>query len=299
MEEAIFFDFSGRSKLQITGTDRVRFLNGQLTNNVSKATADAAIEACILSAKGKLNGHVFLASGPDCFWMDADDGLRETLPARLERYIISDDVQIRDVSDEMAIFHVLGPSIPGVDVEARIVAVRRFLKSGWDIWIDKSSRGVVFQRLSATFQFVDQPAAERLRVEQGIPKWGSELTEEIIPIEANLESRTIDYEKGCYIGQEVISRIKMSGQTNKRLCGLVSLTEKAMPPGTRLTSGGQDVGWVTSSIRSEGREISLGYVKRGFQETGRKLEAIGPGADTVLGEAEIVPLPAGPGPGRP
>src|SRR6266566_5089576 len=66
---------------------------------------------------------------------------------------------------------------------------------------------------------------------QGIPRWSCELTEEIIPVEANLEQGTIDYQKGCYIGQEVISRIKMSGQTNKRLCGLISLDDVPLQPG--------------------------------------------------------------------
>ena len=82
--------------------------------------------------------------------------------------------------------------------------------------------------------FIDSAAAEVMRIEQGLPRWGRELTDEIIPIEANLERRTIDYEKGCYIGQEVISRIKMSGQTNKRLCGLISLNNTPLQPGMKL-----------------------------------------------------------------
>src|SRR6266513_862346 len=90
--EGVFFDFSERTKLRITGSDRVRFLNGQITNNVRKATESTAIEACVLNPKGKLNAHLFLSAAPDCFWIDVDPELREPLRARLERYVIADDV---------------------------------------------------------------------------------------------------------------------------------------------------------------------------------------------------------------
>jgi folate-binding protein YgfZ len=137
-----------------------------------------------------------------------------------------------------------------------------------------------------------------MRIEEGIPRWGRELTEEIIPIEANLEERTVDYEKGCYIGQEVISRIKMSGQTNKRLCGLISLDGVPLQAGMRLASApekGKEAGWVTSATHSEkiGKEIALGYVKRGFNNPGGKLDALAPensGAVAAI-PVEVVPLP--------
>jgi folate-binding protein YgfZ len=219
---APLFDLSGRAKLRIAGSDRLRFLNGQVTNDVRKATESAAIEACVLSAKGKMNGHVFVSAERDCFLADADPELREVLLARLERYVIADDVQMEDVTDRLSIFHVLSPTAPALGDGWRLVSAHRFTESGWDVWIDAALHDVVARQLSSAFRFFDAASAEVFRVEEGVPRWGRELTEEIIPIEANLEARAIDYEKGCYIGQEVISRIKMSGQTNKRLCGLVS-----------------------------------------------------------------------------
>jgi folate-binding protein YgfZ len=118
-----------------------------------------------------------------------------------------------------------------------------------------------------------------MRIEQGIPSWGHELTNDIIPIEANLEQRAIDYQKGCYIGQEVISRIKMSGQTNKRLCGFLSTTNAPLQAGMRLSSSEDDskeIGWITSAVRSSRleKEIALGYVKRGFNSVGTRLLAL-------------------------
>ena len=296
--DGAFFDFSERTKLRITGSDRLRFLNGQITNDVRKATESTAIEACVLNAKGKLNAHLFLSAAPDCFWIDADPELREALRARLERYVIADDVQIEDVTDRLSIFHVLSRAAPDVNDSQRIVSTRRFAEAGWDIWADSTSHDAVSQRLSSMLRFFDASSAEIFRIEYGIPRWGRELTEEIIPIEANLEERTVDYEKGCYIGQEVISRIKMSGQTNKRLCGLISLRDAALLPGMKLARAsekGKEAGWVTSAARSErlGKEIALGYVKRGFNTPGANLDAFASkdSGAAVATPVELVPLP--------
>src|SRR5213083_3162918 len=293
--EGVFFDFSGRTKLRITGNDRVRFLNGQITNDVRKATESVATEACVLNAKGKLTADIFLSAAPDCFWADADPDLRKALPARIERYIIADDVQIDDVTDRFSIFHVLSGAAPDVADCQRILSTRRFAETGWDIWADSEFHDAVSQQLSSMFRSVDGASAEILRIEHGIPRWGRELTEEIIPVEANLEEHTIDYEKGCYIGQEVISRIKMSGQTNKRLCGLISLNDTRLQPGMKLlapSASGKEAGWITSATRNErlDKEIALGYVKRGFNNPATKLDALSPNAAEGI-PVEVVSLP--------
>jgi len=290
-------DFSERTKLRVTGSDRLRFLNGQITNDVRKATETVAIEACVLNAKGRINAHIFVSAAPDCYFVDADPEIREALLARLERYVIADDVQIEDVTDQLSIFHAW-PSMAPTLSDCRIVCARRFAEPGWDIWNDAAIHDAVAQHLSSMFDFLDPSIAETIRIEQGIPRWGRELTEEIIPIEANLEERTVDYEKGCYIGQEVISRIKMSGQTNKRLCGLISLKDVPLKAGMKLAAAaaeGKEAGWITSATRSDrnGKEIALGYLKRGFNKPGIKVNAIAPensGAASVI-PIEVVPLP--------
>jgi tRNA-modifying protein YgfZ len=297
IKQNAFLDFSGRTKLRVTGNDRLRFLNGQITNDVRKAGEEVAVEACVLNAKAKMNAHIFVSAAPDCFWLDADRELREALPVRLERYVIAADVQIENVTDRLSVFHVLSRAAPNLS-DCRIVSLRRFAEPGWDIWADAAAHDDVSQQLSSTFDHLDPATAEIMRIEEGIPRWGRELTEEIIPIEANLEERTVDYEKGCYIGQEVISRIKMSGQTNKRLCGLISLDGVPLQAGMRLASApekGKEAGWVTSATHSEkiGKEIALGYVKRGFNNPGGKLDALAPensGAVAAI-PVEVVPLP--------
>ena len=224
-----------------------------------------------------MDAHVFICALEECFLVDAAPDLRQKLRARLERYVIADDVEIEDVTDRFSQFHLLSAEAPRVE-DGRVVSVRRFVEAGWDIWSDAAHHDALSQRLSSHLEFLDPGAAEVMRIEQGIPRWGSELTEEIIPVEANLEQRTIDYQKGCYIGQEVISRIKMSGQTNKRLSGLISLDDAPLLPATKLVapSTQKEIGWITSATHSEelGKEIGLGYVKRGFNSMGMKLDAL-------------------------
>ena len=98
-----FFDLSARTNLLVTGADRVRFLNGQTTNDVHKATSETVQESCVLNAKGHLDAHLFLFVTAETIWIDADEQLRERLPARLEHYIIADDVSIEDVSERFAL----------------------------------------------------------------------------------------------------------------------------------------------------------------------------------------------------
>jgi folate-binding protein YgfZ len=291
-EQALFLDLSARAKLRVTGADRFRFLNGQITNDLRKANETVAIEACVLNAKGKLNAHIFITALGEMFLIDAEPELRETLRARLERYVIADDVQIEDATDEFSLFHVLTEQPPARG-SGRIVSTRRFAAAGWDVWSDSRRHDAVQDELASAYAFVDSAAADVMRIEQGLPRWGRELTDEIIPIEANLEERAIDYQKGCYIGQEVISRIKMSGQTNKRLCGLISLNNTPLQPAMKLvapSASGKEAGWLTSATRSQqlGKEIALGYVKRGFNSPGTNLNALSPDAAIPV---DVVSLP--------
>src|SRR5688572_17810412 len=129
-------DLSDRVKLALRGGDRVRYLNGQVTSNVSRLAEGVSQPACILSAKGKLAADVWIAATGDALLVDADATLRETLQGRLERYIIADDVTIDDLSDEEKLVHLLTPSLDGALPPAvRIFHSRRFGAAGYDLWI--------------------------------------------------------------------------------------------------------------------------------------------------------------------
>ena len=266
-----FFDLSARTKLRVTGADRIRFLNGQTTNDVRKAGAEATQESCVLNAKGHFDAHVFLSATPNDIWIDADQELRELLQTRLERYVIADDVKIEDVTDQSALFHLLAGSEPKISDAKFDFRSRRLGIDGWDLWVEAARAEAMKRALAADYRAMDESEWEVLRIENGIPRWGCELTREIIPPEANLAARAIDYEKGCYIGQEVISRMKMSGQTRQRLCGVTS--EKALAPGKELHAETKMVGHVTSAVFSErlNAHIALAIIKRGYNETGTSL----------------------------
>lgn len=295
--QGALFDLSARAKLRVTGADCLRFLNGQISNDLRRAKDTVAIHACVLNAKGKINADVFIRADAESFLIDAEPELREPLAARLDRYIIADDVQVSDVTDEFALFHLIGDDSAVLpDLVQTVVADRFAGGGGVDVWVTRERYELVLQQLSALLPLWDAERIDALRIARGIPRWGNELSDEIIPNEASLESRAIDYAKGCYIGQEVISRMKMSGQTNKRLCGLVALGDAPLRPGMRLsaaTSDGKDVGWITSvtTTGQNGRQIALGFVKRGFNESGTRLLARSSASGEETGAVEIVPLP--------
>jgi tRNA-modifying protein YgfZ len=282
------FDLSVRTKLRVTGADRIRFLNGQTTNDVQKASPDATQESSVLNSKGHLDAHIFLFATPNEIWIDADAEVREQLQGRLERYIIADDVLVEDASESLALFHVLAELKPE-RVEARFcVRSRRLGCDGWDLWVESVAAKEATDTLAATYRPADENEWERLRIENGIPRWGRELTPDIIPPEANLAERAIDYEKGCYIGQEVISRMKMSGQVRQRLCGLVS--EKGLDSGMELRVKERVVGRVTSAVFSSrtNSNIGLAMIKRGYNDIGTSLLASN---EKVQTNVRIVALP--------
>ncbi len=288
------FDLSARAKLRLTGSDRVRFLNGQVTNDVRKAGPDLALPACVLSAKGKIDAYVFISAGPDDLRIDAEAEAREPLAQRLDRYIIADDVTVEDVTEQFSLFHRTGEDRPPLPNDVSWRRAKRFGTAGWDLLVPATEHEQMRQALAAHDTFCDPEETERWRIEQGIPRWGQELTDQIIPVEANLTEEAVDYAKGCYIGQEVISRMKMSGQTNKRLCGLRALDERPLATTMRLFAEEKDVGWITSATRSEslGKEIALGYVKRGFNQPGTQLSGRDPSSAEAV-RVEVVELPFG------
>jgi len=292
------FDLSTRTKIRLTGPDRVRFLNGQVTNDVRKATSDRELPACVVNAKGKLDAFIYITAEAESLLLDADPELRETLGPRLERYLIADEVVLEDVTEPFALFHLSEEAKPDLPTDWNWRESRRFATPGWDLFHPAAEHDRVLELLVARYPLCEPECAERLRIECGLPRWGRELTNEIIPIEANLEAEAIDYAKGCYIGQEVISRMKMSGQTNKRLCGLISISGAPLEAGMKLcapagaAAPGREIGWITSATRSERleKEIALGFVKRGFNAAGNRLDAAADAGDLSI-PVEIATLP--------
>lgn len=261
-------DLSDRVKLRFTGADRVRYLNGQVTANVTKLAAGQSLPACVTTAKGRLCAEIFLHKLPDALVVDADPALRETLSPRLERYIIADDVTVEDLSDDWKLVHVT--TDPGEHATRALACDRatRFGPTGWDLLLTPEAFAELWPLLAEKSAVLDPALQELLRIEAGIPRWGQELTEDTLPPEAGLERTHIDYHKGCYIGQEVISRLKSVGHVNRHLTGFVSPSGTPLPAGASLflpEGGEKPVGVLTSAADSFALEkpIALGYLKRG------------------------------------
>ena len=236
--ESVFLDLSDRAKLRLTGADRLRFLNGQVSNDVRRATADTSVYTGVMTAKGKLCADAFVHAGDDFLLLDAEDSLRETLAARLERYVVADDVQIEDVSEEVGLFHVLdfagvmdtaaSSALPAAPADlapgVRAVHSERYGRRGLDLFFDAAQAAAVHERLALLgVTQLNEDALESLRILLGVPRWGAELDENTMPAEAGLEERAVSYSKGCYLGQEVVSRVKSVGHVNRQLRGLRAL----------------------------------------------------------------------------
>ena len=279
-------DLSGRAKLMLSGVDRVRYLNGQVTNDVRRATAEEAIYACVTNAKGRIEGDVFIHAMPGesaCLMLDAEAGLRESLGARLEKYIVADDVEIRDVTEEWRITHVFGAAAEGCGVKAR-----RFGVEGFDLWMAAPcDLKLEIGDWGSDDVKIDANEMEALRIIRGIPRWPNEMNADAFPQEAGLENRAMDFSKGCYIGQEILSRIKTTRKMPRVLVRWLacerSERELSLPLNVfvRGDDGSlQEAGAVTSVVMHPvlDRMTGLAYVRQGLE-----------GADSLLLAAKETP----------
>lgn len=291
----ITLDLSDRAKFILRGADRVRYLNGQVSQAVTTLGLDQTRAGCVLTAKGKLNSHLHFFATEDALHLDAPASQREELSVRLERYIIADDVELADVTEETCLFHVFGAGAALVTTPGAIVREsRRFHHPGADVMAPRAAGEAVRAALLAHWPLAGAETAERLRIEGGVPAWGAELDENTIPVEAGLDRSAIDYHKGCYIGQEVISRLKSVGHVNRQLRGLVAEAGAELRAGMLLTSpDGHAAGKVTSAIFSFAlaRSIGLGYVKRGVTSETLLAQPPDPGPDAPAVKVEVRELP--------
>jgi folate-binding protein YgfZ len=292
LSSKMLLDLTERAKFKVTGEDRVRFLNGQLTNDILGLKPGSTRYACALTAKGKLCADLYITSTAEALYLDTALILHSPLLTRLERYIIADDVVIEDVTDEFGLLHFLDRNVEELlkdrgGLESVFASLskgfppvfgsesNRFASAGADLWFLLSTKSSILEMLKE--EPLTSDVAENLRIERGIAAWGNELSENVIPNEADLQDRAISYTKGCYLGQEVISRIKSIGHVNRHLRGLVPAGDIFPERGDKLVADAQsmkEVGLITSVGRSRRccLPIALGFVKRGHDEPGTVLQ---------------------------
>lgn len=288
-----YVDLSGRAKFWVTGSDRLRYLNGQLTNNLNALVLGQAMYAFALTAKGKLAGDLYLRAVNDALLIDAPAKLRESLLARLERYVVADDVSFEDVTERFSLWHFLEPLAPDETPPGIIRSeTNRFRRLGTDLFFETAA---VLPAGAEPAEPLGDAEAETLRVQAAMPRWGHELDENVLPQEVGLDDLAISYTKGCYLGQEVVSRIKSVGHVNRRLVKLRLLEGAALRPGLTLTGSGQPApaaGNVTSvaPLPLNGQIYALGFARRTLAEPGNRLGVVDPASSGLIGAVEVCSL---------
>ena len=252
-------DLSAAVKLRLSGPDAQRYLNGQVSNDVRRIPDGGSLPACVCTHKGKLEALIMIARHGDAFLITADAALRDFLPLRMEKYLIADDAVLEDVTDVFDLVHVFGPH----EVPAGLaITAARTGEPGRDVWLPRGT--------AAGLAFTRPEAVELLRIARGIPSWDNELSRDILPPEARLEETAIDYHKGCYTGQEVISRLRSVGRVNRLILPVISTTGQPLEPGWTLTTDdGASAGEITSAAWHPAWQtgIGLAFIKRAAMDS--------------------------------
>lgn len=263
MTQAHHIDLGLPALLEFRGPDALRFLNGQITQDVRKVVgSDLALPSCVTDAKGKLQFRVWIHARGEALVVEGPPGSGEALEARLTRYLIADEVEVADLSGRWRLHHLTAEGITA-PTGGFIRRSRRYQLDGSDCWMPAEHA----QDLFGAFPMLDGDALESFRIAQGVPVWGRELDEGLLPPEAGLDASDISYQKGCYIGQEVISRIKSAGKLNQRLMRLAF--DAALPAdGLELVDAdGKTAGELCSlaPLADGGARHALAFLKRGVE----------------------------------
>ncbi len=307
-ENAGIFNRSKRGKVRAEGADCLRFLHGMVTNTVETLAENEGNYAAVTSARGQTLLDVWVHRLQDCIYMETEPGLAAKLIETLDRYLIADDVALSDESDAWAIFGIQGPTAHelvdrvvgrvSADLPEHHTAIHAF--DGIPIWVTARSytgepgcdlriaqdRADSLRRalVTAGGTPIGWQVREMLRVEASIPRYGAEIDESVAPLEAGL-NHAVDFDKGCYVGQEVIAKMHFRGRPRRYLTGL--LLSGNTPICGNITVNGKTVGRVTTCVKSLGlnRVIALAIIRRNYHEAGQRV-LLDDGT-----EAEVVNLP--------
>jgi folate-binding protein YgfZ len=300
-EECGLLDRSARGKLQVAGPDAAEYLQGQLTSDVEALAPGDGQYAALLDRKGHMQGDMrVLRPSTEELLLDTEPEALAATRRHLEMYSIGREVKVTDVSEEWAILSLIGPravevagtaALPENACEASTVAGVECLAVGTRVGVDLIAAAADAGRLRAALGDagaveVSPEAAEILRIEAGVPRFGAEMGTETMPAEAGIVADAVSFTKGCYIGQETVARLHYKGRPNRHLRGL-RLSAPA-EPGAALALGEKEVGKLGSAAVSP----ALGPI--GLAILRREAE---PGITLSVGEdgvtAQVVDLPFG------
>jgi aminomethyltransferase len=298
-EASGLFDFSFRSKFAMKGRDHAKFLHRMVSNDIQRLAPGQGTYATLLNPQGHILVDMRLYCAEDRFFVDTDADLRDKGLLGLKRYVIGDQVEFEPLDLYALAFqgprsrlllektlHINLPAMREFDhfatnyagIPVRVVRASSTGEEGYEVWV--GAKGLLALWGAACGQAptygtlpCGTQALETLRIEAGIPRYGQELGEDIIPNEAGLWN-ALSFNKGCYVGQEIVERARSRGHVNWKLMGLIVESEVPPPSGEKLVQEGKEIGEVTSSCVAPtlGKTVAMAYLRREVSEPGTKLE---------------------------
>ena len=284
------YPLDDRSKLLVTGEDRTRWLNGMITNNIRDLAPGRGVYAFLLNAQGRIQADLYAFHRSKDVILEVDRAQAENLLAILDRYIVMDDVQIEPMDDRLTALGVQGPGAAAIlrrvkielpeleplqlaeltwhDVPITILRAEGWKGEAYEIWLAPEHRPSLQQALVQAGAVAVGTAALRLyRIASGIPRFGEDIRERDLPQETG-QDRALHFTKGCYVGQEIVERIRSRGQVHRVFAGF-DLTIPCAPGDpieTRTDTETKTVGEITSTAAfpspTGDRHIALGYLRR-------------------------------------
>lgn len=279
-------ELAGWSSVSVTGADRQSFLHNFSTNDVKRLVPGASCEAFFTNVKGKIVGHGVLHCRETEIVFVGVAGQASRLVEHLDRYVIREDVKLRDTTGERSYLLIAG-GVPAKDSHASM---------SWDIIgrgdsklyeVDPSEVSDIVRRLGAQRFVVAGPQAfEAARIEAGTPRYGIDFNDENLPQEVGRDSEAISFTKGCYLGQETVARIDALGHVNQGLVGVGFFGGDVPERGAELMLPGRSAGLVTSAAFSPklGAPLALAMIRREANSVGTRLAS-------PVGECEVVAYP--------
>lgn len=264
MTHRIFFaDRSDRGKLRFTGEQRAWFLHQMLTQAFEDIAPSEAREAALITVHGRMQAYVEVVATDDALLMHFEPELLDTLPDELRRFVFATRVEISDVTADYGLILVGGDGWGEVIATDDLVVHPTHglgLPAGY-LWVPAERKASTLESLAAAGAGnATEEELEAIRVSNGIPRWGREMDAKTFPQEAGIDERAVDYDKGCYLGQEAMAKIHFRGKVNRRLALLQA--EEPVAPGTELIVAEQKVGTVTSSAHG----VALALVRHTVEE---------------------------------
>ena len=295
------YDLGYRSKISLTGSDRVRWLNGMVTNNVRDLEVGQGVYAFLLNPQGRILGDLYAYNRGDSLVVDTDRSQVEKIIATFDHYIIMDDVEVKNLSESVTALGISGPrsrevlaaagiAIPETKplqiVEARctcdcecaqctVVRGDDPAVESYELWLAPGEVKKTWDALvSHGATPVGSEALEIHRIVNGVPLFGVDIRERDLPQETE-QARALNFNKGCYVGQEIVERIRSRGAVHRKFAGFVADAGQPIESGTKIVVGEKEVGEVTSvaSLRAPNPEktVVLGYIRREIATSGREV----------------------------